>query len=70
MNREWHQKNVMAKNATTEQRVAWHQEHARNCGCRPIPKGLLDLMTRVQGPGIERHAPKKTKLTMSSRGVR
>ena len=35
-NKEWHEKNVMPKNPTIEQRFQWHKEHAINCGCRPI----------------------------------
>jgi len=40
LNKEWHNANKMAKNATLEQRVDWHLEHAKNCKCRPIPKKL------------------------------
>jgi len=38
MNKDWHAKNSMPKNATMEQRLRWHKEHAPACGCRPIPK--------------------------------
>jgi hypothetical protein len=34
----------MPKNATTEQRIAWHLQHQRNCACRPIPPKLLAVM--------------------------
>src|SRR6185369_12520762 len=40
MNTEWHRKNRMPKTATLEQRVAWHIEHARECGCRPMPESV------------------------------
>ena len=40
MNRDWHAKNRMPKNAMIEQRVRWHEEHARICGCRPLPPGV------------------------------
>lgn len=39
--KEWHAKNKMPQNPTLEQRINWHREHAKNCGCRPIPKNLL-----------------------------
>jgi hypothetical protein len=60
----------MPKNATTEQRVVWHQEHARNCGCRPIPKGLLALLTGAQSSEMRQRQPEKSKLTISSRALR
>jgi hypothetical protein len=28
--------------------VRWHLEHARECGCRPIPKGVLEAMERLK----------------------
>ena len=40
MNREWHERHKMPKNATLEQRIAWHTKHSENCGCRPIPKDV------------------------------
>jgi len=46
INAEWHKANEMTKNATLEQRIAWHTEHARECGCRPIPPRLLEEMRK------------------------
>ena len=40
INREWHELHRMPKNATLEQRIAWHMEHAKHCKCRPIPEKL------------------------------
>ena len=40
LNKEWHLANRMPKNATIEERIAWHLEHSKNCGCRPIPDKL------------------------------
>ena len=37
VNRKWHDKNKLPKRATTKQRLKWHEEHAKKCGCRPIP---------------------------------
>jgi hypothetical protein len=34
----------MPKNATTEERLAWHQEHQRHSSCRPIPASLRPLL--------------------------
>ncbi|HEY3449193.1 MAG TPA: hypothetical protein VGK67_22745 [Myxococcales bacterium] len=56
INADWHRKNRMPKNPTTEQRVAWHLEHAKACSCRPIPEKLAALVA-AHGGG----KPKATK---------
>ena len=43
LNAEWHKAHKMPKNPTIQQRLAWHIEHAKHCGCRPIPAKLLAL---------------------------
>lgn len=40
INAEWHQLHKMPKNATLEQRLEWHLEHAVNCGCREMPETI------------------------------
>ncbi|MFH0873529.1 MAG: hypothetical protein V1846_01665 [Candidatus Komeilibacteria bacterium] len=41
INKPWHLTHRMPKNATIDQRVAWHKEHLKKCGCRKdIPKTL------------------------------
>ena len=44
INKEWHLKNIMPKNAKFEERVKWHLAHIKNCQCRPMPQKLLDEM--------------------------
>jgi glyoxylase I family protein len=44
INRDWHERHKMPQRATREERVAWHTEHAAQCGCRPIPKGVAALI--------------------------
>lgn len=44
INKEWHELNRMPKNASSDQRIAWHLEHSKQCACRPIPKGVLALI--------------------------
>jgi hypothetical protein len=44
INKEWHEKNKMPKNATFEQRVNWHLAHEKNCTCMPIPEKLKEEM--------------------------
>ncbi len=40
MNKAWHRAHPMPARATRAQRLAWHEAHAKACGCRPIPAGL------------------------------
>ncbi|HVZ12740.1 MAG TPA: hypothetical protein VG965_06960 [Patescibacteria group bacterium] len=42
INAEWHKQNKMPKNATLDERVAWHLAHAKNCTCRPLAGKILD----------------------------
>ncbi|MCX6814087.1 MAG: hypothetical protein NTY20_00320 [Candidatus Aenigmarchaeota archaeon] len=46
INKAWHSKNRMPKNANFEQRVKWHLSHKKNCSCMPIPKKLEEEMKR------------------------
>lgn len=44
MNREWHDAHPMPDHATFEQRVAWHREHAAECGCRRPPERIAAIL--------------------------
>jgi len=44
LNRVWHLKNKMPKNATEDQRIKWHLAHQKNCNCRPIPPKLAEKL--------------------------
>jgi len=44
INKQWHSKNKMLKNPTLDQRIMWHEEHAKQCGCRPIPQKLSEAI--------------------------
>ena len=46
INGAWHKEHRMPKNASLEQRIEWHKEHARACGCRPIPARLAEEMEK------------------------
>jgi hypothetical protein len=48
LNRQWHEQHRMPPRPSAEQRIAWHLAHAGQCGCRPIPAGVLALM-RARG---------------------
>ncbi len=49
MNKAWHERHRMPKNATLAERTRWHLAHAKHCGCRPIPRTVLAAL-RAQGP--------------------
>jgi len=46
MNAEWHRAHVLGRNASLDDRVLWHVEHARMCACRPIPESIRTEMTK------------------------
>jgi hypothetical protein len=37
---DWHRAHPMPKNPSLAQRIAWHEEHSRVCGCRPMPDSI------------------------------
>lgn len=48
INKEWHLKNRMPKNATLEQRIKWHIEHEKNCKCRKMPEKIRKLIMNIK----------------------
>ncbi len=51
-NKSWHEQNPMPKNATLQQRIAWHLAHAKACGCRPVPPSILQLLPKEDEQSI------------------
>jgi len=47
-NRLWHERNRMPRNPTPQQRIDWHVAHAANCACRPMPKGVVELIAAAR----------------------
>lgn len=45
-NEDWHLKNPIPKNATGDERIKWHLENAKRCGCCEIPPKLLDKIRK------------------------
>lgn len=43
---EWHLSHKMPKKPTLEQRLAWHKEHLKHCGCRPVPLTLIPYLSK------------------------
>jgi hypothetical protein len=48
MNKDWHKQHRMPRDASPRERVQWHLEHAKNCSCRPFPKGLLSKLSEQE----------------------
>lgn len=55
-NKEWHDAHVLPKNPSMADRIFWHAEHAKACGCRPIPESVRAAMRVDQRDSI--HLPK------------
>lgn len=66
MNKLWHERHKMPTKATLEQRLHWHLEHAKYCGCRPVPSSVLEEMRKreVLQPNP---APQRTRQTAACR---
>jgi len=45
-NIEWHSKHKLPKNATLDQRVKWHMEHARRCPCPSRDEDILEELKK------------------------
>jgi PAS domain S-box-containing protein len=63
MNRAWHQKHKMPKNASLEERLNWHLAHQQQCACREVPRKLAALIrSKRRKPKLRfRGAPSKKK---------
>jgi hypothetical protein len=47
INKDWHLAHTMPKNPSLQQRIEWHLEHAKYCGCRQIPAKLKEEMKKL-----------------------
>jgi hypothetical protein len=43
INKAWHEKHRMPKNASLEEKIEWHTGHAKHCNCRDSKTHLLKL---------------------------
>ena len=48
LNKEWHLAHLMPKNPSIKDRIEWHLEHTKNCGCREIPEKLKEEMKKLK----------------------
>lgn len=46
VNKQWHASHKMPKYPTLQQRIDWHLEHAKHCGCRTIPTTVIEEMEK------------------------
>jgi len=47
INKEWHLANKMPTDASLEEKIKWHEGHAKNCNCRDSKSHLLKLRERL-----------------------
>jgi len=46
IDKEWHLKNHLPSKANLHQKIQWHADHARVCGCREIPEKIKVEMAK------------------------
>lgn len=70
MNPAWHRAHVLGRKATRQERITWHREHARACGCRPPPASLAaDLGTPSEKAPSEKQVALKRASKPASKRV-
>ena len=63
MNAAWHARHPMPEHASFDERVRWHEEHMRECGCRKPP---ADIAARIADDPEQ--APAEPAQTWSRKG--
>jgi hypothetical protein len=58
INREWHALHKLARNASMEERLHWHLQHAANCGCRDMPD---TIRRELEARGLSVPTPRSLK---------
>jgi hypothetical protein len=48
LNVTWHKMHPMPKNPSLLERIDWHLDHYKNCGCREIPPKLKDEIKKLK----------------------
>ncbi|GCE76152.1 hypothetical protein [Cellulomonas biazotea] len=54
MDAGWHDAHVLGQGAPMDARIAWHLEHAAACGCRAVPRTVVEELERRGIPVPER----------------
>jgi len=59
MDRGWHERHALPKNASLGERIAWHREHQARCACRPVPQRLREQVEgrrrKARDPAIDEY---------------
>ncbi len=63
INKAWHDANPMPAQASLDERIAWHLEHAAHCGCRDIPESIKQELKRRGVPVPKRRETMTTPPT-------
>lgn len=58
LNRQWHETHRMPRNATLEERLDWHVQHAANCNCREMPP---TIKAQLEARGWTAPSPRSLK---------
>jgi hypothetical protein len=58
INETWHRQHPTPTRASLEERVRWHTEHAKECGCRPMPAEILIELEKRERRG-QKKSPRK-----------
>ena len=65
INEAWHLAQKMPANPTEDQRLAWHLDHPKHCGCRKMPASRVALAAmRVEDQG--QYTPSTSYITGSN----
>lgn len=55
MNKSWHDEHRLDPKAKLEERITWHVEHAKACGCRDMPESIKQELAARNIPLPTRH---------------
>ena len=48
INKDWHDKHRMPKNANLAAKIKWHEGHAEHCNCRDSRAHLVKLRAQAE----------------------
>jgi hypothetical protein len=52
INKQWHETHRLGMPTTLQQRVQWHEQHLKHCGCRKdLPKTIVAAL-KAQGKKV------------------
>ena len=48
INEDWHRAHPMPDHPSEAERLAWHADHARECGCREAPARFQKRLAKIR----------------------